>query len=459
MKKWVTYSLLHAMLFFSIETMAQRMDTIWVNATYTGTTQTGTASQPFKTIRGALDKRASFRQYPMVNNEYIIVKPGNYYPKGSDLIRVDSTNCGKNGKFLTIKSEVPFAATIRGDSLYKTMFAAMVAFADSAQYVKLQHFTLEHLRCNPDSTKWKAPTDPSGSYTATVPSVISLDENGNPYRTPYGDTIYVGRKDVKFGIQIVSDCRHITIFDNDISDISWTNAVDPYKADSALTEAEKKILRNAWPNDNSGPLNILGTDKDAMQNIIVDGNEVHHNIPGWTEAVTVNGYIDTFSVINNLVHDNKNIGIVAAGNYSWVIDPGNGFNTPATQNYSRNGIISDNIVHDNLSPIAASAGIYLDGTRNVLVERNQIYNNHVGISVGNETGNSHSGGHTVRNNIVYNNVWCGMVLGSNAYSGAWIENTKVLNNTFFKNNEAVSKVGSLFLFFCFHAGLFTNCCR
>lgn len=414
---------------------AQRPTTLYVNANYTGSTEDGSSAYPYKTIRKALDRRVTLGLAGMTVNEEIIVKPGEYYPTATDMLIINRNNCGTNGKWLTIKSETPFAATIHGDSLYRTMFAAMMSFTDSAQYVKVTNLTFEHLRCNPDSTKWKAA---NGTYTATVPTVMAM-YNGNPVRTPYGDTVYEARKDVKFGIQIVADCRHINIFDNDISDISWTSAVDPTKADSLLTEAEKKILRNAWPSDNCGPINVLGTDYHAMRDITIDGNEVHHCTPGWTEAITMNGYLDTFSVINNLVHDIKNIGIVAAGNYSWVLDPGNGFNTPANQNYARNGIISDNIVYNCLSPIAVSAGVYLDGSRNVLVERNQIYQNHVGISVGNETGSSHSGGHIIRNNIVYDNVYTGMVLGSNAYN-AWVENVKVLNNTFFKNNTKTASL-------------------
>lgn len=409
--------------------VAQRDTIIYVDANYIGSTQNGSAANPYKTIRQALDRRVQMGVAGMVTNEQIIVKSGTYYPKGSDMLIVNRTNCGNNGKWLTIKSEVPFAATISGDSLYKTRFASIITFTDSAQYVKLVNFTITKIRNNPDSTRWKAA---NGTYTATQPTVIAL-YNGQPVRTPYGDTVYQAQKDVKFGIQVASNCRHLNIFDNDISDISWTSQVNPFTADSVLTEAQKKIVRNAWPSDNCGPLNILGTASDAMRDITVDGNEVHHCIPGWTEGVTVNGYVDTFAIINNRIHDIKNIGIVAAGNYTWVVDPANGFNTPVSQNYSRNGTISDNVVYNCTSPIAASAGIYLDGSRNVLVERNQVYNNHVGISIGNETHDSHSGGHTIRNNIFYDNVWTGMVLGSNA-PNAWVENTKVLNNTFYRNN-------------------------
>lgn len=419
---------------------SQNRDSIYVNAAYTGTTETGSKTQPFKTIRKALDKRASNGLAGMVTNEVIIVKAGTYYPKGTDMLLINRTNCGKNGKWLTIKSETPFGAIIRGDSLYKTMFAAIVSFSDSASYVKLENFIIEHIRNNPDSTKWKAANDPPGVYSSPVPAVVAVDNDNNPAKTLYGDTVYDGRRDVKFGIQISGDCRNITLFDNDISDISWTNAVDPYTPDSLLTENQKKILRNASGSDVVGPISIIGSDYHAMKNIILDGNEVHHCIPGYAEGIAVNGYIDSFTIRWNLVHDIKNIGIVAAGNYPWVVNPANNFFTPANQNYARNGVIMGNTVYNCMSPIAVSAGIYLDGAKNVLVERNVSYNNHVGISVGNEIMNTHSGGHTVRNNIAYDNAWTGIVLGSGS-QGAWVENVKVLNNTFYKNNtQAVTLI-------------------
>ncbi len=68
-----------------------------------------------------------------------------------------------------------------------------------------------------------------------------------------------------------------------------------------------------------------------------------------------------------------------------------------------------------------------------MVERNEVHHNHVGFSIGNETHDTHSGGHIIRNNISYDNVWTGIVFGSNA-PNAWVENTRLLNNTFYRNN-------------------------
>jgi len=153
-----------------------RPTTLYVNANYTGSTEDGSSTYPYKTIRKALDRRVTLGLAGMTTDEEIVVKPGEYYPNGSDMLIINRYNGGTNGKWLTIKSETPFAATIHGDSLYRTMFAAMISITDSAQYVKIKNFTLEHLRCNPDSTKWMAT---NGTYTATVPTVMAT-YNGQP---------------------------------------------------------------------------------------------------------------------------------------------------------------------------------------------------------------------------------------------------------------------------------------
>ncbi|WP_224994373.1 right-handed parallel beta-helix repeat-containing protein [Cesiribacter sp. SM1] len=408
-----------------------RPTNLYVDASFSGTVSDGSLQNPFTTIRAALDYRQALGVSGMTEDEAIIVKSGNYYPSPSDMIIINQHNSGYSGKWLTIKSEVPLGAIINGDSLYYQKYAAIVAVTDSAQYVRLEGFIIQSIRSNPTLATWKA-SETDMEYTASTPTIPIEIAEGVVAKNLFGETLYDGRKDVKYGIQVAMDARHIQILNNEVRDISWTSAVDPFDADNDLSETEKNILRGAWPSDNAGPISVLGSDRDAMENIIIRGNHVHHCIPGWTEAVTVNGYVVGFEISENEVHDIRNIGIVAAGNYTWVVNDPN-FSTPASENYARNGLISGNKVYECRSPIAVSAGIYLDGSSNVVVEKNEVFRNHVGFSIGNETHSSHSGGHIIRNNISHHNHWAGMVLGSNG-ENAWVENVKVLGNTFADNN-------------------------
>ncbi|MFD1906737.1 hypothetical protein ACFSQ7_26155 [Paenibacillus rhizoplanae] len=59
---------------------------------------------------------------------------------------------------------------------------------------------------------------------------------------------------------------------------------------------------------------VYGTEaKEALQGLIIDGNEVYDLVLGSSEALVVNGNVDTFEITNNIVHDSDNIGIDLIG--------------------------------------------------------------------------------------------------------------------------------------------------
>ena len=232
-----------------------------------------------------------------------------------------------------------------------------------------------------------------------------------------------GTKDTRFGIIVSGQAANIIIKKNEIYDMAWTRTLNQQKIPTA--------------SDNLNPLVILGTTDTSIRNVIIDSNSVYDNITGYAEAVTVNGNVDSFAITNNLVFDNANIGIVAAGNYQWVVDDPN-FSVTATHNFSKNGFILNNTVYRNISPIAVSAGIYLDGSRYVTVEGNLSYNNGTGISIGNEQYNSVSGYHMVRSNVFRDNLTAGMYYGS-TNSTSWVEYCTVKWNTI-KDNYVLDSV-------------------
>ena len=80
-------------------------------------------------------------------------------------------------------------------------------------------------------------------------------------------------------------------------------------------------------------------------------------------------YVDGFVIRNNTIYNGENIGIDAAGGYSGNPDP--------ELNYARNGIIVGNHVYklEHASgPLGGygAIGIYVDGARNITVERNRV---------------------------------------------------------------------------------------
>jgi parallel beta-helix repeat protein len=263
----------------------------------------------------------------------------------------------------------------------------------------------------------------ASGWTSTDPYVLGIVNTSNV--TIDGLTIANKIANGSKGIWILANSgatanlNNIIVKNCKVQNIGWiSNNLSAIPANSG-------IVANAIKVDG-------GNGTYAITNVKIDNNEVSNCATGWGEAVTVTGNVNGFSVSRNTVYDIANIGIVAAGNYT---------STGATSNnQARNGIISSNEVFECMSAIANSAGIYIDGALNCTIERNEVYNCGVGIAVGAEqntaTGNGgQSTGHIVNNNSCYNNVITGAIFGGVAGFGytTTVGNTKIFNNTFYKN--------------------------
>lgn len=141
----------------------------------------------------------------------------------------------------------------------------------------------------------------------------------------------------------------------------------------------------------------------------------------------------------NRIFNGENIGIVAAGGYS--------ANSVPALNYARNGVISENEVFNidgTTGPIPAyqqhngAIGIYVDGARDIIVERNRVYDSGRGIGIVSETEGFPTENCIVRNNFVYNNSLAGIYLGGYVgYTTGGTKNCAVVNNTLYANNKSL----------------------
>ena len=182
------------------------------------------------------------------------------------------------------------------------------------------------------------------------------------------------------------------------------------------------------PNDkNSNPLIVYNTNPtNACSNIIFSGNLIYNCRTGVSEACTMTGNVDGFEISNNIVHDITNIGIDVAGGHT--------MSNNASTNYARNGIIKSNTVYNCVSALAVSAGIYVDGGKNIIVERNISHDNGRGFEIGCEIQNYTADNVVLRNNISYHNREAGIGIGGYNYpSTGKVANSKILNNTCFDN--------------------------
>lgn len=207
-------------------------------------------------------------------------------------------------------------------------------------------------------------------------------------------------------------CNNITFRNITVKNIKWTANSTDIPQDS----------NNAWG------MYIRGQ-SGAITNLLIENCSVHDNVLGYSEALSVSGNVNVFSIRNCTVYDNTNIGIHISG--------------PSTGIGPQNGDITGNICHGNISPIALSAGIYLDGPSDITVERNSCYENPIGIEVGCEKDGA-TQYVNVKNNLLYNNRYSGLAVGgyTTATTGQVLYST-FRNNTLFKNNSFTSGIAEI----------------
>jgi hypothetical protein len=180
---------------------------------------------------------------------------------------------------------------------------------------------------------------------------------------------------------------------------------------------------------------IYGSQAPASLNhLTISGNELDHLKTGCSESMSLNGNVDTFTVTNNLIHDNNNIGIDMIGFEGTSPDP--------AYDQARNGTVSQNTVYNissNGNPSYpkncwCSDGIYVDGGTNVIVERNLIHHVDLGIEIASEHKNKTASFVTARNNLIYFGNSAGVSIGGYAAGVGGTDHVTIVNNTLYKND-------------------------
>lgn len=193
---------------------------------------------------------------------------------------------------------------------------------------------------------------------------------------------------------------------------------------------------------------IAGTNgTTAISNFTVSGNELNNLITGCSESLTVNGNTQSFTIANNTVHDNSNIGIAALG----------GEGVAPSHDYASNGTISGNTVYNIHSSSQAGKawdvygancdcadGIYLDGSNTIVVDGNRVHDVDWGTETTGENAGQNTTNITVRNNLFYANSSAGMGIGGQGNPGG-AANITVVNNTFYNNDTSSAGNGTLSL--------------
>ncbi|UKS54675.1 right-handed parallel beta-helix repeat-containing protein [Exiguobacterium acetylicum] len=159
---------------------------------------------------------------------------------------------------------------------------------------------------------------------------------------------------------------------------------------------------------NAHGIAVYGT--GAIRHLTVTGNLVEQNRLGASEALVLNGNVKDFRVTKNVLRDNDNIGIDLIG-YE-------GIARSKKDDYVREGIVSENQVYRTSSygnPAYGkeynAAGIYVDGGKDLTIEKNLIEASDIGIEVTSEHAGRYAEDVIVRQNDLRRNVYTGIAIG------------------------------------------------
>ena len=230
---------------------------------------------------------------------------------------------------------------------------------------------------------------------------------------------------------------------NDQNDFPAGISVTGYGSHIQLTHNQIYAIANPTgtcggqpPNCGAHGLAVYGTSGTAsLNNLVIDGNELYNLTLGQSESMALNGNVQSWSVTNNIVHDNNNIGIDAIGFEPTSPNP--------AVNQARDGYISGNVVYninDNNNPAYppndnSADGIYVDGGTRITIERNVLHNNNLGLELASEHAAHVTSYVVARSNLIYSNTAPGVSIGGFDSSVGSTDHCTIINNTLFQNDS------------------------
>ena len=187
-------------------------------------------------------------------------------------------------------------------------------------------------------------------------------------------------------------------------------------------------------------ITVYGTDPTApIQQIRIQGNEIWDCDPHPSEALVLNGNVTGFEVLDNYVHDVNNIGIDLIGGETDI--------QPDPTLVARNGVVRGNRVEraNEKGGHGFAGGIYVDGGRDILIERNEVAESDLGIEVGAENAGTDALRITVRSNVLHHNERAGLVFGGFSSSVGRTRDSVFRHNTLYENDTAGAGFGELWI--------------
>ena len=238
----------------------------------------------------------------------------------------------------------------------------------------------------------------------------------------------------------IDDASHVRVLGLELRGLRGVRDGSGIRVTGAATDV---VLRGNRIHDlrgrNAMGITVYGTRATAISGLTIEANEISDCDAAPSEALTVNGNVDGFVIAGNRVHDVNNIGIVAIGGETDV--------QPDPSLVARNGAIRDNQVARARSSYGGgyAAGIYVDGGRDLVVERNLVTMSDLGLEIGAENRGVVARNVHVRENVFLANDKACLVFGGYGAGTGRVRNSRFTHNTCWGNDTLGSGNGELWI--------------
>ena len=244
----------------------------------------------------------------------------------------------------------------------------------------------------------------------------------------------------------IKDASHIRLVGLEIRDNLKVSDGSGIRVEGTCSHIEIKSCRiHEIRGKDAMGITVYGTHPvTAISDLLIESCEIYGCDPAESEAVTLNGNVDGFRILNNVVRDVNNIGICMIGGEDWI-------NTDRTK-VTRNGLCKGNKV----SRIRASygdgyaAGIYVDGGSDIILEENDVTDCNLGIEVGAENKGTVARRIVLKNNRVWRNQKAGIVFGGYEEKAGRVEDCLIEGNLCYKNDTHDDRNGELWIQWASH---------
>lgn len=282
----------------------------------------------------------------------------------------------------------------------------------------------------------------AGTYVEKISFPKGGNEKDGPLTLQADGAVIISGKGVK-GQDIIhlKDVSHVRVIGFEIRDNLNVNDGSGIRIEGACAKIEIIGCRiHEIRGKDAMGITVYGTNSvGPISGLLIEGCEIFNCDPAESEALTLNGNVDGFRILNNVVRDVNNIGICMIGGEDWI-------NSDRTR-VARNGLCKGNKV----ARIRASygdgyaAGIYVDGGSDIIVEDNEVTECNLGIEVGAENKGTVARRIIVRNNRIWANQKTGIVFGGFEEKVGRVEECVFVGNLCYRNDTHKDRNGELWI--------------